>query len=224
MTSPSHSNLPSFAELLAALAADDPSVRLRAAMMAGTNPDERLLGPLIDRCGVEPDFYVRDMLTWALIQLPRAVTVPSLKGELESEFAQARSQALHTMSKIVVPEAWPWIFPGLLQDEDDEVARAAWRVAVGIVPRGSETALLDALLGQLGRGDLEVKRSLARALVDLAVICEQVEPILTQAARIRSPEAAAHAHAVLRLVRDPGASFPVLLEQARRRVLRAPPD
>lgn len=217
MASPSHSNRPSHDELTAALAGDDPSLRLRAAMMAGTYPDQRLLGQLIDRCGVEPDFYVRDMLTWSLTRLPRRVTVPALREQLDSGVAQARSQALHTLSKIVVPEAWPWIFPGLLQDVDDEVARAAWRVAVRIVPQGSETALLDVLVSQLGRGDLEVRKSLARALVDLAVICEEVVPILTEAVRTGSREAAVHAHAVLCLVRDPGASLPALVEEARRR-------
>ena len=103
------------------------------------------------------------------------------------------------------------------QDEDDEVARAAWRVAVRIVPQGSEAALLDVLVSQLGRGDLEVRKSLARALVDLAVICEEVVPILTETVRTGSREAAVHAHAVLCLVRDPGASFPALVEEARRR-------
>ncbi|MGD9607505.1 MAG: HEAT repeat domain-containing protein, partial [Leucobacter sp.] len=57
--------------LRAALSADDSSDRLQAALTAGTRPDEAYLEPLLDRCAVEPDFYVRDMLTWALTRLPR---------------------------------------------------------------------------------------------------------------------------------------------------------
>jgi hypothetical protein len=112
------------------------SVRLRAALTAGTHPDPGLVDLLLDRCAVEPDFFVRDTLTWALVQAPREVTVPALRTALESPTTQARSQALHTLSKLVVPQAWAWVFPALLCDPDDEVARAAWRVAVGIVPRG----------------------------------------------------------------------------------------
>lgn len=40
-----------------------PSVRLRAALGVGTAPDPRFVGKLVERCAVEPEFYVRDMLT-----------------------------------------------------------------------------------------------------------------------------------------------------------------
>ena len=95
------------AHLVDALAAADPSVRLRAALAVGTRPDPELTDALIDRCAVEPDFFVRDMLTWALCRLPAEITVPRLIRELGSDGSQARSQALHTLSKIGDPIAWP---------------------------------------------------------------------------------------------------------------------
>jgi hypothetical protein len=44
-------------------------------------------------------------------------------AELRSERAQARSQALHTLSKLKDSSAWPVITRSLLSDRDDEVAR-----------------------------------------------------------------------------------------------------
>ncbi len=40
------------------------SVRLQTALAVGTTPDSRFIEKLIERCAIEPDFYVRDMLTW----------------------------------------------------------------------------------------------------------------------------------------------------------------
>ncbi|MGU3437317.1 hypothetical protein ACNHUS_30440 [Actinomycetes bacterium M1A6_2h] len=68
-----------------ALSATDSSVRLRAALDAGIDPDPALVGALVERCGLEPDFFVRDMLTWALTRFPPGTTVPLLVAELRSE-------------------------------------------------------------------------------------------------------------------------------------------
>lgn len=83
------------------------SVRLRAALAVGTAPDPRFVDKLIQRCAIEPEFFVRDMLTWALVRHPVSLTLPELLRELRSERAQARSQALHTLSKIGDRQAWP---------------------------------------------------------------------------------------------------------------------
>jgi HEAT repeat protein len=89
------------------------------------NPEPVLLDALVARCAAEPDFYVRDMLTWALTRLPPAITVTKLVAALSSEGTQARSQALHTLSKIRDSRAWPAITRALLRDTDDSVAAAA---------------------------------------------------------------------------------------------------
>ena len=46
--------------LITALAAAEESVRLKAALAIGSNPDPSLLDTLIERCAAEPDVYVRD--------------------------------------------------------------------------------------------------------------------------------------------------------------------
>jgi HEAT repeat protein len=128
-----HRNPPD-TRLLDALDAESSSTRLQAVLAVGTRSDPGLVDALVARCAVEPDFFVRDMLTWALIRLPAEITVPRLRAELRSESAQARSQALHTLSKIGEVSVWPAITRSLLHAADDDVARTAWRTAVILVP------------------------------------------------------------------------------------------
>jgi HEAT repeat protein len=187
-----------------ALFSDNSSMRLRAAQVAGTYPDPGLLDVLVARCAVEPDFFVREMLTWALTRFPAEITVPRLVVELRSERAQARSQALHTLSKIGERAAWPAITRSLLHDADDEVARSAWRAAVVLVPDGERAELATELLAELGRGDRDVRRSLSRALVALS---EAIEPGLRAALASDNPAVRAHAQATQRLRLDPDAAF-----------------
>lgn len=196
-----------------ALSAADPSTRLRASMAAGTYPDPGLVDVLVARCAVEPDFFVRDMLTWALTRLPAQVTVPRLGRELRSARAQARSQALHTLSKIGDRSVWPAITRELLRDADDEVARAAWRAAVVLVPEDERPGLAAELASQLGRGDRTVRLSLSRALVGLGDV---IEPALEAGLASADPEVHAHAQATLRLLRDPDAGFDLAVDAAKR--------
>lgn len=200
-------------QLIAALAADTASTRLKIALAIGTDADPALLETLVDRCGIEPDFYVRDILTWALTRLPPDLTVPRLLAELDSDRSQARSQALHTLSKIGDVRAWPAMTPGLLSDPDDEVARAAWRAAEAVVPEGLERDLAETLATQFGRGGREVQRSLSRALIALGTV---IEPILKRALHSGDPVVAAHAAATERLLQDPDAAFEPAVKEAKR--------
>ncbi|QES10891.1 HEAT repeat domain-containing protein [Streptomyces venezuelae] len=192
---------------------DSASVRLRATLAVGTDPDPRFVDGLVDRCAIEPEFSVRDMLTWALTRHPVSLTLPRLLGELRSERAQARSQALHTLSKIGDRQAWPAVTRELLTDADDEVARAAWRAAVVLVPEGDEPGLADVLASRLGHGGRETRLSLSRALVALG---ETIVPALRTAAENRDPQVREHAVATERLLRDPDAGFGFAVEEAKR--------
>ncbi|WP_329026476.1 HEAT repeat domain-containing protein [Streptomyces sp. NBC_00690] len=192
----------------------DSSVRLRAALAVGTTPDERFIGKLIERSAIEPEFYVRDMLTWALTRHPVSVTMPRLLQEVHSDRVQARSQALHTLSKIGDNRAWPAITRALLSDADDEVARSAWRAAVVLVPEGEAPELAVMLSTQLGRGARETQLSLSRALIALG---EVIMPMLRSAAeQDRDPRVRAHALATERLLRDPDAGFKFAIGEAKR--------
>ncbi|MGP9022964.1 HEAT repeat domain-containing protein [Streptomyces sp. BR1] len=198
---------------LQGLEASDASVRLRAALAVGTAPDPAYIEELIERCAIEPEFYVREMLTWALTRHSASTAVPKLIDELGSERAQARSQALHTLSKIGDRQAWPAITGELLADADDEVARSAWRAAVVLVPEGEEPELAAELAAQLGRGERETQLSLSRALIALG---EVILPTLRAATTALDPDVRTHAIATERLLRDPEAGFEFAVEEAKR--------
>ncbi|CAD5997170.1 HEAT repeat domain-containing protein [Agreia sp. COWG] len=185
--------------LAAALDAPNASVRLQAALSAGTYPRSPYVEVLIDRCAVEGDFFVRDMLTWALMRHPADLTVPRLIEATTAEAAQSRSQALHTLSKIGDPRGWSAVTRALLRDADDRVARAAWRAAVILAPVESREELAGAMVGQLGRGDSETQLSLSRALAELG---EWATPALRAAADYPDGAVRAHARAIERLIAD----------------------
>ena len=197
--------MPSSAARLADLLAQtEASARLHAAMAAGTHPDDNYLEPLVARCAVEPDFSVREMLTWALTRLSRGLVLDRVVVELDSPIDQARSQALHTLSKLRDARAWPAITRKHLHDANDEVARTAWRTAVGLAPESEHAALAQELRREIGRGDFEIQRSLARAFVELGASGE----VAAQAALVDgNPTVRAHAAAILRLIHDPESTF-----------------
>lgn len=202
------------ARLIAALANDNASIRLRAALAIGSNPESELIDALIERCSIEPDFFVRDMLTWALIRFPAELTIPRLLVELHSDLPQARSQALHTLSKIKDASTWPAITQSLLRSADEEVAKSAWRAAVVLVPAGQEMALAEELAVQLGRGGREMQLSLSRALVALGEVA--VVPVLQKALESRDPGIVAHASATERLLREPDSGSEFAMNQVKR--------
>ncbi|RMI33289.1 HEAT repeat domain-containing protein [Nocardia stercoris] len=214
---PTHPGEPD-ARLLAALAGHDPSTRLRAALTAGSLADPAFVPILLARSAVEPDFYVRDMLTWALCRMPARITVPALRAELASAAAQARAQALHTLSKIGDRSAWPAV-TALLHDDHDEVALSAWRAAVALVPSGAEPALAADLGTALGRGDRTVHLALSRAL---AALGDAADPVLAAATTSPDPRVRAHAAATEQLRRDPDRGFDTARELAKRVAVTGP--
>lgn len=205
-------------ELTDALQSGEASVRLKAALMAGIHPEVGLLDVLLDRCSVEPDFYVREQLTWGLTRLPKEIVVPRLCVEVSSSDNQARSQALHTLSKIKDTKAWPVITDALLRDPDDEVAQAAWRAAVSMVPPGEKMHLAEVLGSQLGRGGREVQLSLSNALVALGEVAAEAAIRKRIASTDRNTQI--HALATQKLLADPDAGFQYAVDQVK--VLLAP--
>ena len=206
------STTPQDSRVVNALSAESSSIRLQAALAVGSGADAGCTELLVERCAIEPDFFVRDMLSWALTRLPSEIVLPRLHRELCSGCNQARSQALHTLSKIGDKSAWPWITREMLDDPDDGIARTAWRTAVALVPEDEKASLAEELVRQLGRGDRGVQRSLSRELINLG---DMIEPILERAAQSLDPRVAAHARATELLRQDPESGFEAAISEAR---------
>ena len=187
-------------ELAHALKSTDQSVRLKVALMAGTYPSSDFIETLVLRCEIEPDFFVRDMLTWALIRNDVPVVIERLTLELLSPIPQARSQALHTLTKIGDVSTYPLVSGNLLFDADDKVAMTAWRAASVLVPQDQIPKLIPALITQLGRGSFEIQFALSRAFCVLGdAIIEPLKPL----ARSKKPEIQEHVAFTLRLLKNP---------------------
>lgn len=192
-----------------------PAVRLRAVMAAGTTPSVDDLELLVEQCAVEPDLQVREVLTWALVRLPAEVVVPRLVGELERPEPQARSQALHTLSKIRDGSVYPQVAERL-SDVDPGVARTAWRAAVLLAPESAHPEVARTLAVQLGQGDPETRLALSRAIAGLGA--EVAGPVLAAAAEHRNDAVREHAAETLRLLDDPDAGSALAVARARREV------
>lgn len=152
------------ATLESMLASADQSIRLKAALAAGTYPQLGFVEILISQCRHEPDFFVRDTLSWALMRQDRDAVMENLIPELTSPVAQARSQAVHTLSKIGDKKNYSLISKNLLLDQEDSVASTAWRAASVLVPDEEKSALVAVLVTQLGRGDSDTQFALTRFL------------------------------------------------------------
>ena len=158
----------------------DQSVRLKAALAAGTYPEDEFIEVLISQCAIEPDFFVRDTLSWALMRNDISKVVKRLETELESTNNQAKSQAIHTLSKIGDKANYRLITDAMLFDSDDFMAATAWRVASVLVPEDQKRNLVQKLITQLGRGDSDTQFGLTRFLCALGECI--VEP-LTEASK-----------------------------------------
>ncbi len=163
------------ASLKSLLEPPDTSVRFKAALAAGTYPENEYIEILINQCAYESDFFVRDTLSWALMRHEIGQVVERLKSELNSENTQAKSQALHTLSKIGDKQFYSLITNEHHFDPHETVAVTAWRAASVLVPDGEKSALIEILVTQLGRGDSDLQFDLTRFLCALGEAI--VEPL-----------------------------------------------
>jgi len=168
------------ATLQTLLASPDQSVRLKAALAAGTYPEVEFIEVLISQCAIESDFFVRDTLSWALMRNDVAKVVERLETELQSSNPQAKSQAIHTLSKIGDKTNYSLITDEMLFDSDDFIATTAWRVASVLVPDEQKAILVKKLITQLGRGDSDTQFGLTRFLCALG---EWIVEPLTEASK-----------------------------------------
>lgn len=168
------------ATLQSLLDSPDQSVRLKAALAAGTYPEPEFIEILVSQCAIEPDFFVRDTLSWALMRNDISQVVKRLEIELRSTNNQAKSQAIHTLSKIGDKKNYSLITDEMLFDADDFLASTAWRAASVLVPDDQRSTLVTKLITQLGRGDSDTQFALTRFL---CAIGEPIVQPLTEAAQ-----------------------------------------
>lgn len=203
--------------LRTALSAPNGSERVRSAMAAGTYPRPEYVSVLVEQCAHDPDFTVRETLTWALTRQDRDTTLAVVLPELRSPVPQARRQALHTLSKLGDRRAWPEITSALIHDADPEVAKTAWRTAAGLAPDDARATLAGELARHFGDGGDDVRQSLSRAFVALG---PAGQPVIDDAAGSPDWDVRVHALATDHLVAHPEDGFEAAVAVARRAAAR----
>ncbi|GAB3712103.1 HEAT repeat domain-containing protein [Mariniluteicoccus flavus] len=144
--------------LIDALSDPDHDLRIEAAVELGTLRDPRAAQALVERLGTEPEFSVRESLSWAVLRVVDAA-LPALEDALTSDRWLARLQATHVLSKLARPEDGPRLRP-LVADPVDAVAARAWWAA----GQSGDPSVVPALAAQLGRGTTEQRSVLTSAL------------------------------------------------------------
>lgn len=175
----------------------DKNIRIRAALDLGAMKDEAALPTLLQRLGQEPDFYVRENLTWAVTRMAKAA-LPLLEAQLNCPDAATRLQATHTLSKIADPASTAVLLE-LLKDEDAEVARKAI-FALGQI---QNTDALKALIAALGHPNAERRNTLSNAVV---VFGQAAVPLLLDVLKASDGAGRTHAAEILGLIGDPVAA------------------
>ena len=192
----------------------DSTYRLNLAMNVGTFPNDSYIHVLVDQFEVEPDFYVRDTLTWALLNHNRDKVLKRILFDVNSPYPQMRAQCLHTLSKIADPATWSAITHEHLTDPNDSIATTAWRAAALLVPDEDVAELIDVLCTQLGRGDTRTQLLLSKAFLVIG------EPALKALQAYRTDENEGirdHVDSILRLANNHEAAFMNAIEAAKRK-------
>lgn len=183
-------------DLVARLRDPDRNVRLQAALDIGKLNEAGAAGALIEALAAEPDFFVRETLTWSIVRLGSAAT-PLLMDRLEDESPSVRHDAAHALSKIGDPHALAALVTILGDENSAVVSKAAF--ALGQI---GDASAIPALVALLGRDDRELESALNAVLERFSTAA--VQPLVQALAdeNWRTREQAADA---LRGIGDTGA-------------------
>lgn len=196
-------------QLIDLLGDADPDVRLRAALELGEARHALAAPALVERFGLERDFYIRETLTWAALRVPDA-SLPLVRAALASPRWLARLQAVHTLSKVGAHDDGERLVPLVGDPVDAVAARASWAAAQTGDPR-----VVPALVAELSRGNSEHQNSLT---VALGVFGVAAVPALVGALRQSpTPEVRRHSADTLSHMGSPAAdgAAPALADAVR---------
>ena len=184
-------------ELIVRLRDPDRNVRVQAALDVGALNAPGAAGVLVEALAADPDFFVRETITWSIVRLGAAAT-PLLLDRLKDDSPSVRHDAVHALSKIGDPRALEALVAILGDESSKVVCKAAF--ALGQI---GDTSAIPALVGLLGRDDRELESALNAVLERFGA--GAVQPLVEALADAnwRTREQAADA---LRGIGDPGAA------------------
>ena len=181
--------------LLRELRDPDKNTRANAAVELGKLDDSSTADLLVEALATEPDFFVREYLTWSIVRMADAAT-PLLIRMLTDARPQARHGAAHTLGKIADPCATGALIATLQDDDPAIVSKAAFALgAIGAVE--SVAAVVDLL----GGADRELQSTLVTVLERFGA---HAVPAVAAALTHADAGVRAHAAEILGVIADPG--------------------
>jgi HEAT repeat protein len=181
--------------LLRELRDPDKNTRAEAAVELGKLGDPSTADLLVEALATEPDFFVREYLTWSIVRMAEAAT-PLLIRTLNDARPQARHGAAHTLSKIADPRATSALIVTLQDADPTVVSKAAFALgAIGAVES------VRALVNLLGGQDRELQSTLVSVLERFGA---HALPAVVDALGHADARVRAHAAEVLGVIADSG--------------------
>jgi HEAT repeat protein len=136
----------------------DKNKRNQAALEFGTQGDPNSLPELLAQLSIEPDFFTRETLIWAVVRMGNNAIAP-LSEMLNDTRGQARLLAAQTLGKIGDASAIQALLP-VVHDPDLEVARRA-TYTLGQIGHADA---IPTLLGLLDDPRHELRSTITKAL------------------------------------------------------------
>lgn len=144
--------------LIADLHHPDKNVRGKAAVSIGKLDDHTTVNTLLEALVNEPDMYVREDITWALVRL-QDVALPALIQLVDEDKASTRHLAVHVLGKIGGAQ----VLDVLIHALDDSDAAVISKAAFGLAQIGDARAV-PALVRLVGHENREVETMLMNGL------------------------------------------------------------
>ena len=148
----------------------DKNVRSTAALQLGTLRGAGTLAAMLDVLGVEPDLYVREDITWALVRIGDAAVLPLIE-RLRDTNSAIRHHAAHVLSKIGDARAMDGLIEALQDSDATVVSKAAF--ALG---QFKDVKAIPALVQSLGHENRDVQGTIDTVLENFGTAA--VQPLI----------------------------------------------
>ncbi len=148
----------------------DKNVRSNAAVSIGKLDDNASVKILLDALVTEPDMYVREDITWALVRVKQAALQPLIQL-LDDANPSTRHLATHVLGKIGGQDVVDPLIHALHDTEPMVISKAAF----GLAQIGDERAI-PALISLVGHADREVETMLMNVLERFGTV--PVQPLI----------------------------------------------
>ena len=206
MEAETHHQIAELDPVLVGLDHPDKDVRQQTALSLGHQPRAELSADIARALWQEPDFFVRETLTWVLIQTP-GPAVEAARRILHDADSATRLQALHVLSKVADPTTVDTV-SDYIDDANPAVAEKA-RYALA---RIGDPRVIPQLVDRLGDADLATRDAMTKTLTEFG---EQAVPALVAALQAPEPVVRAHAAEVLCFVGSPASvgAVPALVDR-----------